>query len=154
MQGAGAAHATHHFVQDQQDAVAIADLADAFEISRRRGHRAECRADHRLGDECGDVVWPESLDFGFQLVGHAQAIRLRRLVGTLAAVGITLADMRDVVEQQRRKLRPPPAVATRRQSAEGVAVVTLPARDDAIFFRPATFSVVLHGHLQRGLDTF
>src|SRR2546421_9778405 len=33
---AAAAHAAHHFVEDQQDAVAIADLAHAFEVARYR----------------------------------------------------------------------------------------------------------------------
>src|SRR3546814_1939764 len=42
MQGAGAAHAAHHLVEDQQHAVCVADLADALEIAGRRGHREIC----------------------------------------------------------------------------------------------------------------
>ena len=33
MQGAGAAHAAHHLVEDQQHAVAVADLAHRLEVA-------------------------------------------------------------------------------------------------------------------------
>ena len=40
VQRAGAAHAAHDLVEDQQHAVAIADRADALEIVGDRRHRA------------------------------------------------------------------------------------------------------------------
>jgi hypothetical protein len=36
VQRAGAAHAAHHLIDDQQDAVAVADVTDAAEITRYR----------------------------------------------------------------------------------------------------------------------
>ena len=51
MHRAGAAHAAHHLVEDQQRAVPVADLAHRLEIAGQRGDAAERRADHRLGDE-------------------------------------------------------------------------------------------------------
>ncbi len=53
---AGAAHAAHDLVEDQQHAVAVADLAQALEVARHRRRRAETGAGDRLGDEGGDVL--------------------------------------------------------------------------------------------------
>ena len=78
MQRAGAAHAAHHLVEDQQHAVAIADLADALEVAFGRRHRARRRADHRLGDE-----------------GHHR-------------VGTELEDLRPRARRRRVGRRPPP----------------------------------------------
>ncbi|MNC34869.1 hypothetical protein D3C75_833260 [compost metagenome] len=39
-QCAGAAHTTHDLVEDQQNAVAVANLANALEIARHRNDRA------------------------------------------------------------------------------------------------------------------
>ena len=75
---AGAAHPAHHLVEDQEHAVAVANLADAPEIARNGGHRAQGRADHRLGDESHHRVGAEGQDLVLQLlrdarVGMAQA---------------------------------------------------------------------------------
>ena len=52
VQRAGAAHAAHHFVEDQQHAVPVADLADALEVAwPPAGRQPSRRAAHRLGDE-------------------------------------------------------------------------------------------------------
>src|SRR3954470_5598430 len=58
---AAAAHAAHHLVQDEQDAVTIADLAHAAEIARQRRHGAERRAGERFCDEGYHGLRPEEL---------------------------------------------------------------------------------------------
>ena len=60
MQGAGPAHAAHHFVEDQQNSVAVAYLADALEIAGYCGNRAQGGADHWFGYEGDDVLAPNS----------------------------------------------------------------------------------------------
>ena len=67
VQRAGAAHAAHHLVEDQQDAVTVADLAHALEIAGHGGGGAERRADDRLGDEGGDGAPAQLDDLGLQL---------------------------------------------------------------------------------------
>ena len=48
---AGAAHAAHHLVEDQQRAVAVADFAHALEVARERGDAAGGGADDGFGEE-------------------------------------------------------------------------------------------------------
>ena len=55
VQGSGAPHAAHHLVENEQDAVAVADRADALEIVGDRRHGARRRADDGLGDEGDDA---------------------------------------------------------------------------------------------------
>ena len=50
---AGAAHAGHHLVSDQQHAVAPANFGNLLRIPRRRNHRAERRTAYRFEDERG-----------------------------------------------------------------------------------------------------
>ena len=104
VQRAGAAHAAHHFVEDQQDAVAVADLAHALEIAGHRRHRAQGGADDGLGDEGDDVLAAELVDLVLELLREPLAIGLRRLVGAALAVFV---DRRHVMrfDQQRRELR-------------------------------------------------
>ncbi len=78
MHRAGAAHAAHHLVEDQQRAVAVADLAHALEIARQRGDAAGGGADHRFGDEGDHRVGAEALELGLQFVGQAIDVLLRR----------------------------------------------------------------------------
>ncbi len=70
MQRAGAAHAAHHLVQDQQRAVAVADIADGLEVPGGRGHAAGRGAHHGLRHEGGDGVGAEALELRFQLGGQ------------------------------------------------------------------------------------
>ena len=78
MHRAGAAHAAHHLVEDQQRAVAVADLPHALEIAGQRGDAAGGGADHRFGDEGDDGVGAEPLELGLQFVGQAIDVLLRR----------------------------------------------------------------------------
>ena len=79
VQRAGAAHAAHHLVEDQQDAVAVADRADALEIAGDRRHRAGGRADHGLGDEGDDPIAAELEDLVLERLRGARAHRPPRL---------------------------------------------------------------------------
>ena len=69
------------------------------------------------------------------------------------------ADRRSGVEmmgrdQQRLERRSPPCVAAVGQRPERVAVIALPARDDAPALRLAHFDGILSRHLERGFDGF
>src|SRR5712672_3969399 len=49
---ARAAHAAHHFVEDQQSAVPVADVAHGPEITLGRWHTSGGGSNYRLGHEC------------------------------------------------------------------------------------------------------
>ena len=78
VQRAGAAHAAHHLVEDQQHAVAVADRADALEIVGDRRHRAGGRADHGLGHERDHLVGAELEDLVFKRLARRAPHNLRR----------------------------------------------------------------------------
>ena len=73
--GPGATEPGDHLVDDQQDAIAVADLADAPEIRLRRGLHA-VRLHDRLGDECRHVFRAFMLDLPLQIVGTEREVRL------------------------------------------------------------------------------
>lgn len=146
-QAAGAAHAAHHLVEDQEDAVAIADLAHALEIARHGGHRAERRADHRLGDEGHHVLRPQALDLALELLGQPLAVGLRRLARSLVTIGVAGADVAHL-DQQRLELAPTPGVATGGERPEGVAVVALAPGDQVPALGLAALDEVLARQLQ------
>src|SRR5712672_4810212 len=53
---AGAAHAAHHLVENEQSAVPVADVAHGPEVTLRRRYASGGGSDHRLGNECGHRV--------------------------------------------------------------------------------------------------
>ena len=73
--GPGATESGDHLVDDQQDVVAVADLADAPEIRFRRSLHA-VRLHDRLGDERRHVVGAFMLDLPLQKVGTEREVRL------------------------------------------------------------------------------
>jgi hypothetical protein len=93
MQRTGATHAAHHLVEDQEDAVAVADLADALEVVWHSRSCAERCADHGLGNEGNDVLAAELIDLVLQLAGKSLAIRFRRLASAALAILIDRRDM-------------------------------------------------------------
>ena len=152
MKRAGAADAAHHFIQDQERAMLVADFAHGTEIAVRRRDRARGGADHRLGDEGRDRIGAEPLEFGIELGGKARdEIRLR-LVVALLVIGEGRRDMAEGGRQQRRIGLAPPRVAARRQRAERIAVIALPPRDEAHALRLAGLDKILSSDLDRGLD--
>ena len=114
VQGAGATHTAHHFVEDQQDAVCVAQLAHATEVARRRSQAATGSAADGLGDEGEDIFATHALDGVAQSLHQPCAVLLGRLALALVTVGIGRRDVLDV-DQQRRELPAPPLVAANRQ---------------------------------------
>ena len=151
VQRAGAAHAAHHLVENEQNAVPVADLAHAAEVAGHGRDRAERGSDHRFGHEGDDVVAAELLDLGLELFGETRRIGLRRLIDAAIAIFI---DRRDVMrlEQERRELRPLFFATTDRQRAQRDAVIALTPRDDFSPLRLAPFDEILARELERGLD--
>ena len=150
MEGAGSAHAAHHLVEDQQHAVLVADLADAAEIALGRRHRAQGRADHRLGDEGHDRVLAQFEDFGLQLVGRAQPIVSLALALLGPAIGEAGRDVMGL-DQQRLELLAAPQIAAGGQRAQGVAVIALQPGDDVAALGLADLDVILARQLERRL---
>ena len=144
---AGAPHAAHHLVQNQQHAVAVANLADAFQIAGHRRHRARRCAHHRLGHKGHHALGAETLDLRLQLIGGAQAIGLEAFALGAVAVFVARRDMRGL-DQHRRELRAPPFVAARGQRAQRVAVIALTARNHPVALRLADFQKILPGQFQ------
>ena len=151
MQRARAAHAAHHLVQDQQDAVAVADLAHALEVAFDRGNASGRRAPDRFGHEGHDGIRAELLDLVFEFLGQPLAVLRRRLVGPPPAILEARRDMMHV-DQQRRELLAPPFVAADGQGTQRVAVVALPAGNEVPSLRLALLHEILPRHLQRRLD--
>ncbi len=151
VQGARAAHAAHHLVEDQQDAVPVADLADALEVAVDRRDGARRGAADRLGDEGDHCLGPQLLDLGLELPGEALAVLARRLVRAPPAI---LEAGRDVVrlDQQRRELLAPPFVAADGERAQRIAVIALLAADEVAPLGLADLDEVLPRHLERCLD--
>ena len=151
MQRAGAAHAAHDLVEDQQHAVPVADLAHALEIAGHGGGGTKRCARHRLGHERRDGAGSQLDDLGLQLASQSLAVGLRRLVRPAAAV---LEAGRHVVhvEQHLGERRAILHAAAHRQGTQRDAVIALPARDELGALRLALLDEVVARHLQAGLD--
>ncbi len=151
VQRAGAAHAAHHLVQDQQHAVAVAHVAHAAEVPGHRRHDpGRCTAD-RLGDERDHTVRAGLHDGRIQFGGQALAVLLGCFRGAPVAVFVAGADVHRI-DQQRRERLAAPGVAADGQRAQRVAVIALAPRDEQRALRLTDLDEVLPGHLQCGLD--
>ena len=93
---AGAAHAGHDFIGDQQHAVAAADFGDGLQISGRRNDRAERSPADRLENECGGLA-VGGLDRAFEFGGILLAA-VAASIGAIevAAVAVRHADVREL----------------------------------------------------------
>ena len=87
MHGAGATHAAHHLVQDQQRAMAIADPADPREVAGEGGHAAGGGADHGFRQERHHGVRAKPLKLVVQFVDQPIQILSGRFAGLLEAIG-------------------------------------------------------------------
>ena len=67
---AGAPHAAHHLIKDQQHTVTVTNVPDALKITFFSRHRAQRCPDNRLGDKGKDIFSAEAVNLRFQLVGH------------------------------------------------------------------------------------
>ena len=150
---AGAAHAAHHLVGDEEDAVPVADLAHALEVAGHRRHGTLGRAADSLGAEGDHAARADAMHRLFELAAEPIAVGLGRLVALAVAVFVARRDVRHV-DQERRELAPPPFVAADGKGAERVAVVALPPGDEVAPPGLADLDEVLPRQLERGLDRF
>ena len=124
---ARSSEARDHLVRNQQHVMAIADLADAGEVVRRR-HDHAARALHRLGDEGGDRVRALAKNRGFELVGrgHADA---HAGIWIDEAVRIGRVDVEEA-RHARLEHRPERGQAGRAHRRQRQAVIGAMPRDD------------------------
>ncbi len=149
--GAGAAHAAHHLVEDQQRTVAVADRAHRLEIAGQRRDAAGGRPHHRLGDEGGHGIGAEALERRFQLVGQTADVIGIALARLLEAIGEAGRDVMERRRQDRRIGRAAHHVAAGRERAQRGAVVALPPRDEIPPLTLAALDEILPRQLQRRL---
>jgi hypothetical protein len=127
---AGASHAGHNFVGDEEDAVAAADFGDAGGVAVDGGNGAERAADDGFEDEGGDRGNIVRAEKNVEIIGAGEI-----------AFGIGFTE-RAVVAETRSDMAPfgdhrgvgsaSADVAANGHGAEGAAVVTLLARDNAV----------------------
>src|SRR6478672_11129577 len=131
VQGARSAHSAHHFVENEQDAMAVADFAYVLEIARHRRDSAHGRTDDGFRDKGDDVASTDLVDLAVKLPRQALPILVRAFVRTALAIFI---DWRDVMrfDQQRREWLALPFAAADGERAERHAVIALPSRDDIL----------------------
>ena len=145
--GAEAAEAGDDLVEDEQDAVLVADLAQALEIALRRRQNAG-GAGHGLDDHGGDGGGVVERDDALQLVGEMRApFRLAAGEGLLGAV-IGVGQVVDARQQRAEEL----AVlddAAHRDAAEADAVIAALAADQARLAALALHVPIGQRHLQR-----
>ena len=103
VQGSGASHPAHHFIEDQQHPVAIADLANAVQVTFRRRDRAEGGANHRFSHKTDHRVWPNIEQRLLQLGRRAQPIGLLVFALLLPAIGVARGDVLGVEQQWRKR---------------------------------------------------
>jgi hypothetical protein len=151
MQRARAAHTAHHLVENEQHAVAVADIAHAPKITRHRGDRAQGGADDRLGDKGDDVLAAELLDPDFELSRQPLAVGLRGLVRAALAIFVNRRYMVRF-DQKRSELLALPLSAPDRERTERDAMIALVSRDDVSPLRLAAFDEILAREFERGLD--
>ena len=104
---AGASHAGHDLVRDEQNAMAAADVRDTLQISGRRNHCAQGRSTYRLEDEAGDLTvcfFYRSFEFGGVLLAAVAAA-----VGAIevAAIAIRHADVGEFADHGQVDFAPP-----------------------------------------------
>ena len=134
--GAEAAEAGDDLVEDQQDAVLVADLAQALEIALRRRQNAG-GAGHGLDDHGGDGGGVVQRDDALQLVGEMRApFRLAAGEGLFGAV----IGVRQVVDARQQRAEELAVLddAADRDAAEADAVIAALAADQA---RPAALAL-------------
>lgn len=147
---AQAAEAGDHLVEDQQDAVAVADFAQAPQIALGRDQHAG-GAGHRLDDDGGDGGWVvQGQDARFQFVGELGAM-LRLAAAEGVARQIMGAAQMVHRRQGHRKMLAVAGHAAHRDATEVDTVIAALAADQLDAGGVAAHAVVSHRHLQRGV---
>ncbi len=125
---AGTTEARHDLVENQEDPVPVADLADRLQIARR-WRDDPVRAGHGLEDHRGDRVRALVLEDLLE-VRRARADRARIRVTGRTAVRVRIEHPNDAAHP--RLVRPASRVARQDDRAVGRAVVRAVARDDLV----------------------
>ncbi|MDR6354590.1 hypothetical protein Q3H58_001261 [Pseudomonas psychrotolerans] len=136
-------------VEDQQDVVLGADLAQALQIAHRR-HDHPGRTGHGLDDDRGDVGGVVQLDQLEQLVGQLDAAGLGHAFGKGQA---RLQGVRQVIDVHEGAVQLPVAADAAQAGAGDVdAVVATGAADQLGLGRLALDAPVGAGQLDRGIS--
>ena len=145
-----AAEAGDHLVEDQEDAVLGAELAQPLQIAlRRRQHRGRTR--HRLDDDGGDRIGAMQRHHPLDIVGEFSAVVRLILRKRIAREIMGVTDVIDS-RQMGRKGAAVRHHAADRHTAEADAVIAALAADQA---RPRSLSdgaLIGERDLQRGID--
>ena len=149
MHRAGAAHAAHDLIQDQQRAVAVANLPHALEIARDRGDAAGRRANHGFGQKGDDRFGAETLELRLQFRAKPFQIRRVGFAVMLEPVSETRRHQAVRLAQDRLVIFPPHHVPARRQRAKRGAMIRLPSRDRADSSRLPDLQEILPRELDR-----
>ena len=154
MKRAGAAHAAHHLVEDEQGAVTVADLPHRPEVAFGRRHAAGGGSDDGLGNESGHRVGAEAPEFSLQFGGQPRRKPGFGFIVALFAIRECRCHMTEGGRQQGRIGFAAPRVSARGQRAQGIPVVALPAGDETLALRLAAFDEILARQLDAGFDRF
>ncbi len=136
MQCAGASHAAHHLIENQQNVVAIANLPNALEIARAPRATAP-RVAPTTGSAMKAATFsaPTRRIASCKFVGDSIAVVAVRLAGLLAAVRKAGRNMRHLL-QQRQIGFAPRGMSAHRQRPQGIAVIAEAARNEVMTLRP------------------
>ena len=139
---AGAAHAGHHFIRDEQDAVRATDVGDALEIAGRRRNRTQRRSTHGLKDKCGGRTLRLS-DGTLQFRGILLPAVVAR-VGAVefAAIAIRNSNVREFLHHGEINLAPF-FVAGNGKGAQRRAVIALLTTEDFVALGLSDLDLVL-----------
>src|SRR5206468_507199 len=135
---------------DRQELVAARDPGDVAQVSSRRSDRTECRSTRGFEDERCRLALT-GLNGIVELLSEP-VTAFCATVGAMvrAAIRIRRVDL-DGITQHRQVDLAPEKVPTHRHGAEGRAVITLAAADDAMPRALADLDLILARELQRGL---
>ena len=124
---AGTAKAANDFVDDQEQFVLVADLADGF-IVASRGNEDAAASGHRFHDHGAEFVRTHGQDDFFKLLGH-----LHTEVGAIAELGAVDVAVGEFIEtgSEGTVLNFTFELAASAQGADGGAVVVTSAVQDA-----------------------
>jgi hypothetical protein len=148
---AHAAEARDHLVEDQQDPVLGADLAQALEIALGRNDHAG-GALHRLDDHRGDGRGVVQRHDALELVRQMRApFRLTLRIGHVRRI-VRMLQVIDAVQHRRREHLARRQQAADRDAAEADAVVALLAPDEARARSLSAQPVIAERDLERGVD--
>src|SRR5260370_29304965 len=134
---AGASHAGHHFVGDQEDVMPAADLGDALDVAFGWRRSAQSRTHKRLKDECRDRSRGIVLKKCLQLVSARQVapgeLEIQRTMKAKTRVDVSPFGQQPLVG------RAASHVAAEGHGAESAAVIALPPRNNT---KPTTLSAL------------